>query len=110
MKSRYAVFTVLAALVLCFAGSLAFAADNVRAVYPNEKPMFAAGAHRDFAPKTGAANLSQWNGTFTDLTHVQRHFVMVGPDPSKNNATTTIPVVFVPIKFVYGKSNGNKTF
>src|SRR5689334_7212193 len=107
MNRRFAAFTLVAALVFCFTASLAFAQD---VVYKNERPMFVAGAHRDIAPKAGASNLSQWDGTFKDLKGVQRHFVMVGPDPSKNNTTTTIPVVFVPIKFVYGKSNGNKTF
>ena len=107
MNNRYVTFTVLAALLLSLSASLAFAQD---VVYKNERPMFVAGAHRDIAPKNAASNLSQWNGTFKDLTNQQRHFVMVGPDPSKNNATTTIPVVFVPIKFVYGKSNGNKTY
>jgi hypothetical protein len=72
--------------------------------------MFVAGAHRDIAPKAGASNLSQWNGTFTDLTHAKRTFVMVGPNPATTNTTTTIPVVFVPIKFVYGPNNGNRTF
>jgi len=100
-------FSLFAALLLVCAASVAFAQEPV---YHNERPMFVAGAHRDIAPKAGASNLSQWDGTFTDLTHVKRTFVMVGPDPSKSNATTTIPVVFVPIKFVYGKSNGNKTF
>jgi len=35
---------------------------------------------------------------------------MVGTDPSKTNATTTVPVMIVPIKMVYGASNGNMTF
>jgi hypothetical protein len=107
MNRFFNSFILLAALVLGCAASVAFAQQTV---YPNERPMFVAGAHRDIAPKAGSSNLSQWDGSFTDLTHVKRTFVMVGPDPSKNNTTTTIPVVFVPIKFVYGKNNGNKTF
>ena len=35
---------------------------------------------------------------------------MVGSDPSKTNTTTTVSVEIVPIKMVYGKNNGNKTF
>lgn len=107
MNRVFSTYTLLAALLLSCAAGAAFAQQ---ATYSNARPMFAGVAHRDIAPKAGASNLSQWTGTFTDLTKAKRSFVMVGPDPSSNNSTTTIPVVFVPIKFVYGKSNGNKTF
>ena len=36
--------------------------------------------------------------------------MIVGTDPSKTNVTTTTPVFIIPIKMVYGKSNGNHTF
>lgn len=35
---------------------------------------------------------------------------IVGTDPSKTNTTTTIKVGIIPIKMVYGASNGNMTF
>jgi hypothetical protein len=57
-----------------------------------------------------AANLAQWNGSFTDLTGQKRTFTMVGADPSQSNTTTTIPTFIIPIKMVYGPDNGNKTF
>lgn len=57
-----------------------------------------------------ATNLAQWNGSFEDLTRVIRNFTMVGADPAKSNATTTISVYLIPIKMVYGKNNGNRTF
>ena len=63
-----------------------------------------------FAINTASTPLAQWNGKFTDLTHANITFTMVGADPSKSNATTTIPAVIIPIKFIYGASNGNKTF
>jgi len=63
-----------------------------------------------FTLNTASTPLVQWNGKFTDLTHQNITFTMVGTDPHKTNVTTTVPVVIVPIKFVYGKSNGNKTF
>ena len=109
MNSRFSAFT-LAAFVLVCAASVAFAQDaQYPTAYPNEKPMFVAGAHRDIVPPAGT-NLSQWNGSFTDLTHNHRTFIMVGPDPSKSNVTTTIPITYIPIKFVYDKNHGNKTF
>jgi hypothetical protein len=111
MNRRFSTFTLLAALLLVCAGSIAFAQDTqVPTVYPNEKPMFIAGAHRDIAPAPAATNLSSWNGTFTDITHVKRTFVMVGKNPATSNVTTTIPIVYIPIKFVYDKNHGNRTF
>src|SRR5258708_8830101 len=35
---------------------------------------------------------------------------MVGPNPATTNITTTVPVVIIPIKMVYGLANGNRTF
>src|SRR5215469_17122476 len=35
---------------------------------------------------------------------------MVGTSPNSTNTSTTIPVVLVPIKMVYGSRNGNMTF
>ncbi|MCU1299976.1 MAG: hypothetical protein JWQ87_260, partial [Candidatus Sulfotelmatobacter sp.] len=52
----------------------------------------------------------QWNGSFTDLTKRKITYTMVGTDPSKTNTSTTIPVILVPIKMVYGATNGNTTF
>jgi hypothetical protein len=63
-----------------------------------------------FTLNQASTPLAQWNGKFTDLLHQNITFTMVGADPSKSNVTTTIPVVIIPIKFVYGASNGNKTF
>src|SRR5258706_4271056 len=54
--------------------------------------------------------LPQWNGSFTDLTNKNVTFTMVGPNPASTNTTTTVPVVIIPIKMVYGIANGNRTF
>ncbi len=62
------------------------------------------------APVRGAPQLTQWNGSFTDLTGHHITYTMAGTDPSTNNAPTTIPVVVIPIKMVYGAFNGNMTF
>ncbi|HSC17530.1 MAG TPA: hypothetical protein VLC74_01325 [Rhizomicrobium sp.] len=61
-------------------------------------------------PLHPASQLTQWNGSFTDLTGHHITYTMAGTDPSTNNAPTTIPVVVVPIKMVYGSRNGNMTF
>lgn len=52
----------------------------------------------------------QWNGHFTDHLGQTINYTMVGTDPSSTNVRTTIPVVIIPIKMVYGKLNGNTTF
>lgn len=105
MNRRFSIVTVLAALVVTCA-SIAFAQNP----YPNARPMFLAGSNPAAAPPAGSPNLTQWNGSFTDLTQQQINFVMVGTDPAKTNVTTTIPVEIIPLKMVYGPSNGNKTF
>jgi hypothetical protein len=57
-----------------------------------------------------AAQLAQWNGSFTDRHGVVRNFTMAGGDPATSNEHTVIPVVLIPIKMVYGKDNGDMTF
>ncbi len=58
----------------------------------------------------GGAQLVQWNGKFRDTSRSTITFTMVGTDPSRNNAATTIPIVIVPIKMVYGSNNGHMSF
>jgi hypothetical protein len=78
-----------------------------------ERPMFTyipSNAPNHKAPARAASQLTQWNGSFTDLTGHHIAYTMVGTNPATNNAPTTIPVVVVPIKMVYGSRNGNMTF
>src|SRR3954466_14017900 len=63
--------------------------------------------HRAFVP---GGTLVQWNGSFTDHLGQTINYTMVGTDPSKTNVRTTIPVVIVPIKMVYGHLNGATSF
>lgn len=60
--------------------------------------------------QAATAQLTQWNGKFTDLTKQPITFTMVGTNPTSTNVTTTIPVFIIPIKMVYGTANGNMTF
>jgi hypothetical protein len=66
--------------------------------------------HYSLAPRNPASTLTQWNGSFTDLTGHTINYVMVGTNPITTNTATTIPVVLIPIKMVYGANNGNMTF
>jgi hypothetical protein len=58
-------------------------------------------------PRTGL--LPVWTTTFSHGSKTYRD-QMVGTDPSASNTTTTIPVYIIPVKLVYGRSNGNQTF
>jgi hypothetical protein len=108
MKSRFTTFTILAALVLSCAASVAFAQDSP---YPNPIGVYTVGPHHD-GPSVSPSGkqLVQWNGSFTDLTHNKINFTMVGTDPSKTNVTSTTTVWIIPIKFVFDANHGNKTF
>jgi|HubBroStandDraft_5_1064220.scaffolds.fasta_scaffold33156_2 hypothetical protein len=67
--------------------------------YPNQKPA------------DPAVQLPQW--TLSWLSSHNGHTytsVFLGTDPQTSNATTTITVGIIPIKMVYGASNGNMTF
>ena len=97
--------TPLAALAL--AGLLALPA--YAATKP--KPMFVTVPnHLRLAPRNPTSSLTQWNGSFTDLTNRNVNYTMVGTDPTATNTSTTVTVVLVPIKMVYGSRNGNMTF
>lgn len=109
MKTR---FTLSVLLTACIALSIVSTLSAQENKYPNAKPMFVAGPpHRDIAVrKAPAGNLVQWNGSFTDITKKKVSFTMVGTDPNTTNVSTTIPVFIIPIKMVYGPTNGKMTF
>jgi hypothetical protein len=56
------------------------------------------------------SDLTQWNGSFTDQTGKKITFTHIGTDPGSTNTSTTTTVLIIPIKMVYGASNGNMTF
>ena len=98
-------YAVLAALTLACLASLALAQNA-----PSPRPMFATiPPHSYYTVKPPATNLAQWNGSY-NITTTTVTFTMVGGDPRKTNSTTTIPVFIIPVKMVYGSSNGNMTF
>ncbi len=107
MKMRFLIPCLLAA------GFAAFPASA-----QNDKPMAARPMfvtlpnHTNLAPRglPPAVQLTQWNGSFTDLTGKHVSYVMVGTNPMTTNTSTTVPVYIVPIKMVYGRLNGNMTF
>lgn len=70
--------------------------------YTNPRPMFLAPRYTGSLVNTlKAGALPTWNGSFQYNGHTF-NYTMVGPDPSKNNSTTTIPVTIIPLKIVIG--------
>ena len=108
------------ACVASFALSVAATLSLTAAAAPVQKwtgpvrPMFRALRNytlgKTYPAITTTSQLSQWNGSFKDTLGNKVRFTMAGPNPATSNATTTIPVVIVPLKLVYGSKNGNETF
>jgi hypothetical protein len=107
MKSRLIPLAMLAASV---AALTAFSASADQAGSGGNTPQFRvipANAPGHLATdkavrlRMPAAQLSQWNGSFVDRHAIRRTFVMVGPSPIPNKATTTIPFLVVPVVMTY---------
>jgi hypothetical protein len=111
MKTRLMSLALLATSVaVSFAVT---AAASPPQAWTGAKPMFVTLPNNfpgHVAPIHPPANVTQWNGSFTDLTGHHITYTMIGTDPATNNAPTTIPVVLIPIRMVYGANNGNMTF
>jgi hypothetical protein len=97
---------MLAASVAALSAGSAFA-DQARPIL-NKFPVrqaYHARTDNVVRARKPAAQLSQWNGSFKDHHGTTRTFVMVGPDPSQSNATTTIPFEIVPVIMKYPNYN-----
>jgi hypothetical protein len=108
MNRRSATFTFLAALALvgCLAG-IALAQDDgavkPRAMYLAIPP------HSYYPVEKSPSQLTQWTYSFT--YNGQKYTpVIVGTNATNTDTSTTTPVVIVPIKLIFGKTNGNHTF
>jgi hypothetical protein len=109
MKTGIASLAMLAASVAALSAGSAFA-DQARPIldkFPVRSPYHAVTDKIVHARKP-AAQISQWAGSFTDLHGTKRTFVMIGPDPAKNNATTTIPFEVVPVVMKYAAFKNQK--
>jgi hypothetical protein len=110
MKMPVCALALLAGTVaLCVTAVSAAPAPTFRTVTPifGTIPNNAPG---HYAPKAPVTPLAQWNGSFTDHLNQTITYTMVGTDPSTTNTATAVPLVIIPLKFVYGALNGNTTF
>jgi hypothetical protein len=115
MTNRFPLNMLLAGLVLMTFGGFTFAQEAQYQDIIDAKPMFKTlPNHLELAPSTvgaaGTTALTLWNGSFIDLTKRKITYTMVGTNPAVSNVSTTIPVYIIPIKMVYGSTNGNRTF
>lgn len=63
------------------------------------------------AETPASVQLPQWTFDWTSSYNNRNYStVIVGADPRTSNATTTVTVGIIPIKMVFGSSNGNMTF
>ena len=106
MKKRFAATALLASTaMLPLAGASAHDAN-----YPDAKPMTVRfPSPPESALKHTPNPLVQWNGSFIDQLSNTVTFTMVGTPPS-SNITTNVKVLIIPIKMVYGATNGSMTF
>src|SRR5258708_26845280 len=113
---RALCFAALMMLVAAIAlpDSVLFALAGTTPIKPSNLPkaLFLALPHPGSTAPISApgVQLTQWNGSFTDLTNKNVTYTMVRPNPATTNTTTTVPVVIIPIKMVYGLANANRTF
>jgi hypothetical protein len=108
MNKRFVLSVIAASLVLA---SASFAQKTKFPTIEGTKATFVAGPnHMELAPTHPTATLTQWNGTFTDITKKKVAFTMVGTDPTRTNVSSTIPVLIIPVRLKYGAQNGNKIF
>jgi hypothetical protein len=109
MNRTCAALTAITALVLictCMSG-IASAQDDAQT---NSRGMYLAiPPHSYFPVAPSSEQLTQWTYKFT---YQNRKYaaVIVGTNVTDTNKTTTTPVVIIPIKLVFGKTNGNHTY
>jgi hypothetical protein len=105
------LITVLVALACISLTGTAFSQEPL--YDPSARAMFTALPPHSYYPAVlpSTPPLTQWTFTWKS-SFDNRNFssVIVGTDPSTHNAATTISVGIIPIKMVYGSSNGNMTF
>jgi hypothetical protein len=107
MKTRTASLALLATSVVALSTYAASAEQSARPIldkFPGRAPYHAL-TDKIVKARKPAAQISQWKGSFKDNHGTTRNFVMIGPDPSQSNATTTIPVEIVPVIFKYTAFN-----
>src|SRR5271166_1181080 len=115
MIRRFSAVSLFFALVLVSLSLTGTAFSQAPFYDPSARAMYKALPPHSYHSNDNAAqpatNLTQWTFNWTS-SFDNRKFssVIVGTDPSQTNTTTTVNVGIIPIKMVFGASNGNMTF
>jgi len=96
--------------VICLLAVLAYAGIAFAQANPNAGAHFLAIPPHSYYPVEHSADqLTQWTYDFT-YNGTKYTPVIVGTNATNTNTSTTTPVFIIPIKLVYGKTNGNHTY
>jgi hypothetical protein len=111
MKRRLITGSLITALVALACVSL----TGIGVAQDSARPMFKALPPHNYFPNAKPADpavqLPQWTFDWTSSYNGRNYSsVILGTDPITTNTSTTIDVGIIPIKMVYGASNGNMTF
>jgi len=113
MNKRFSALSLIAVLVALILISLAGTAFAQEPTFdPSARPLFAKLPPHSYYPVANGPNvtpLPQWTFSFTYNNRTYND-VFVGTNPATSNSTTTIHWGIIPLKMVYGPSNGNMTF
>jgi hypothetical protein len=115
MNKRFALYLTAALVALMFVSLAGSAFAQALPTYdPSAQPRYVvlpAHANPYLAEAPASTALPQWVFDWTSSYNGRAYeSTILGGNPSTSNATTTIEVGIIPIKMVYGSSNGNKTF
>ncbi|MGH6887714.1 MAG: hypothetical protein ACREHF_00705 [Rhizomicrobium sp.] len=112
MKKRLAALALLAASVALPGMVSAATNPNLPSLKPGTfAPRYVALHHeQSLTGKVPTSELTQWNGSYTDLTGKTINFTQIGGNPATTDSTTTITVLLIPVKFVFTQGGKNYTF
>jgi hypothetical protein len=108
MNRRFATLTLAALVLACVCLATAALAQDDAATKPRAMYL-AVPPHSYYPVEPSTSHLTQWTYHFT-YQGTKYTPTIVGTDATKTNTSTTTPVFIIPIKMVYGKTNGNHTF
>ncbi len=109
MASKKTLLQLFAALSLVVIAAMAFslftttAGSHAAGVLSGGKPRFVHFSHHFSDTQLAGAHLKHWSSSFTSGGTTYK-FSMVGTNPKKGSATTTVPVTIVPLRLTF--SNG----
>ena len=115
MIKRFSAVSIFVSLVLLSLSLTGTAFSQAPLYDPSARALYKALPPHNYYPNEQpaepAAQLTQWTFDWTSSYNKAKYSsVIVGTNPSTTNTTTTVGVGIIPVKMVFGASNGNMTF